>query len=104
ALLVEEGSQRQERVDSGEPARGRARGRLRIELHVEMEEIEPVEQEAADEVDHDEEVKAEDGAARANFERRDRHRKRPGDESRRGGDEEGHDDAANRNAAADLRD
>ena len=91
-------------MNARQPARPRAHRRLRIELYVEVEEIKPVEQKPADQVDHDEQVEAENRSPRAHLERRDRHRQRTGDERRRGGDEERHHDAADRDAAEYLRD
>ena len=68
------------------------------------EVTELVEQIQADQIEHDEEIEAEDGAAGADLEGGDGHGHGAGDKSGGGGDEKGYDNAINRDAAEDLRD
>ena len=103
-LLVEQRAQRQERMNRRQPARLRALRRRRVEVDGEVEEVQAIEQKPADQVDHDQHVEAEDGAAGADLERGDRHGDGSGDERGRGGDGEGERDAADGDPAENLRD
>ena len=79
-------------------------GGVGVEADDGVKVVEPVEQKAADEVDDDQHVEAEDRPAGADLERGDGHGHRAGDERGGGGDQEADEDVADQDAAEDLRD
>ena len=78
--VVEDDVQGQEGVEAGDPTGLRGVGVAGGIYIVQMQEIDFVQEVEADEIDHDEEIKAEDGAAGADFEGGDGHGHGAGDE------------------------
>jgi hypothetical protein len=116
--IAEDAAQGEKRVGAGEPARlgadedwvaglgvdGRLPGGGGLDAQHRPQGFDPIEQNPADQEDHDDEVKREDRPPGAHLEGGDGHGDGPRDQRRDGGDAEAGDDRPDGHPAEDLRD